>query len=191
MWYRKDYDLLKIYRLYRSSISYIIQYLNRYNITCMIFDESHRIGAKTVKTKWRQLVEYCVDNGIMVIGGTDGAEITKDFFEECSVFPYTLADAIDDKLLLLPWYIAADLEPIREDLLEWATEEDKRVIMYPENLEDLVSYSLQTISHKKNYIKLIVFYSSIKEIDETGIREWKRVFRKLRPGYKVNVIPEC
>lgn len=192
---RGKVQLMSYARLYRSSIDYIIQCLNTYNITCMIFDESHRIGAKTVKTKWRPLVEYCVDNGIKVIGGTatdlrtDGTEITKDFFGECSVFPYTLADAIDDRLLLLPWYIAADLEPIREDLLEWASEEDKRVIMEPENLEDLVSYSLQTISHNKSYIKLIVFYSSIKEIDETGICEWKRVFRKLRPGYKVNVIP--
>ena len=36
-----------------------------------------------------------------------------------SVFPYTLGDAVSDGLIQLPWYIAADVTPPSEELMQW------------------------------------------------------------------------
>lgn len=40
------------------------------DIDILIFDESHRMGAKTVREKWDPIVSYCIKQGIKVVGGT-------------------------------------------------------------------------------------------------------------------------
>lgn len=76
--------------------SSVITYLEDKDIDILIFGESHRMGAKTVREKWDPIVSYCIKQGIKVVGGTatdvraDGISVTEQFFNECSVFPYTL-----------------------------------------------------------------------------------------------------
>lgn len=48
--------------------SSVITYLEDKDI--LIFDESHRMGAKTVREKWDPIVSYCIKQGIKVVGGT-------------------------------------------------------------------------------------------------------------------------
>lgn len=109
----KDVLLMSYQKLFRTAASSVITYLEDKDIDILIFDESHRMGAKTVREKWDPIVSYCIKQGIKVVGGTatdvraDGISVTEQFFNECSVFPYTLGDAVSDGLIQLPWYIAA------------------------------------------------------------------------------------
>lgn len=64
--------------------------------------------------------------------GRNGISVTEQFFNECSVFPYTLGDAVSDGLIQLPWYIAADVAPPSEELMQWASDEDKRILKDPD-----------------------------------------------------------
>lgn len=69
--------------------SSVITYLEDKDIDILIFDESHRMGAKTVREKWDPIVSYCIKQGIKVVGGTatdvraDGISVTEQFFSEC------------------------------------------------------------------------------------------------------------
>lgn len=92
----KDVLLMSYQKLFRTAASSVITYLEDKDIDILIFDESHRMGAKTVREKWDPIVSYCIKQGIKVVGGTatdvraDGISVTEQFFNECSVFPYTL-----------------------------------------------------------------------------------------------------
>lgn len=140
----KDVLLMSYQKLFRTAASSVITYLEDKDIDILIFDESHRMGAKTVREKWDPIVSYCIKQGIKVVGGTatdvraDGISVTEQFFNECSVFPYTLGDAVSDGLIQLPWYIAADVTPPSEELMQWASDEDKRILKDPDNLDALL-----------------------------------------------------
>lgn len=62
--------------------SSVITYLEDKDIDILISDESHRMGAKTVREKWDPIVSYCIKQGIKVVGGTatdvraDGISVT-------------------------------------------------------------------------------------------------------------------
>lgn len=66
----------------RTAASSVITYLEDKDIDILIFDESHRMGAKTVREKWDPIVSYCIKQGIKVVGGTatdvraDGISVT-------------------------------------------------------------------------------------------------------------------
>lgn len=100
-----------------------------------------------------------------MVGGTatdvraDGISVTEQFFNECSVFPYTLGDAVSDGLIQLPWYIAADVTPPSEELMQWASDEDKRIL------------------------------KDIKTVDEVGVKDWKEALNSVYPGFEINIIP--
>lgn len=57
-------------KLFRTAASSVITYLEDKDIDILIFDESHRMGAKTVREKWDPIVSYCIKQGIKVVGGT-------------------------------------------------------------------------------------------------------------------------
>lgn len=174
----KDVLLMSYQKLFRTAASSVITYLEDKDIDILIFDESHRMGAKTVREKWDPIVSYCIKQGIKVVGGTatdvraDGISVTEQFFNECSVFPYTLGDAVSDGLIQLPWYIAADVTPPSEELMQWASDEDKRILKDPDNLDALLRYAL-TVSGQldNNYAKYIVYYPDIKTVDEVGVKD--------------------
>lgn len=56
-------------KLFRTAASSVITYLEDKDIDILIFDESHRMGAKTVREKWDPIVSYCIKQGIKVVGG--------------------------------------------------------------------------------------------------------------------------
>lgn len=192
----KDVLLMSYQKLFRTAASSIITYLEDKDIDILIFDESHRMGAKTVREKWDPIVSYCIKQGIKVVGGTatdvraDGISVTEQFFNECSVFPYTLGDAVSDGLIQLPWYIAADVTPPSEELMQWASDEDKRILKDPDNLDALLRYAL-TVSGQldNNYAKYIVYYPDIKTVDEVGVKDWKDALNNVYPGFEINIIP--
>ena len=192
----KDVLLMSYQKLFRTAASSVITYLEDKDIDILIFDESHRMGAKTVREKWDPIVSYCIKQGIKVVGGTatdvraDGISVTEQFFNECSVFPYTLGDAVSDGLIQLPWYIAADVTPPSEELMQWASDEDKRILKDPDNLDALLRYTL-TVSGQldNNYAKYIVYYPDIKTVDEVGVKDWKDALNNVYPGFEINIIP--
>lgn len=192
----KDVLLMSYQKLFRTAASSVITYLEDKDIDILIFDESHRMGAKTVREKWDPIVSYCIKQGIKVVGGTatdvraDGISVTEQFFNECSVFPYTLGDAVSDGLIQLPWYIAADVTPPSEELMQWASDEDKRILKDPDNLDALLRYAL-TVSGQldNNYAKYIVYYPDIKTVDEVGVKDWKEALNSVYPGFEINIIP--
>ena len=57
-------------KLFRTAANSVITYLEDKDIDILIFDESHRMGAKTVREKWDPIVSYCIKQGIKVVGGT-------------------------------------------------------------------------------------------------------------------------
>ena len=131
----KDVLLMSYQKLFRTAASSVITYLEDKDIDILIFDESHRMGAKTVREKWDPIVSYCIKQGIKVVGGTatdvraDGISVTEQFFNECSVFPYTLGDAVSDGLIQLPWYIGAEIHHIFDSLYEFTCPECGRKLL--------------------------------------------------------------
>lgn len=62
----KDVLLMSYQKLFRTAASSVITYLVDKDIDILIFDESHRMGAKTVREKWDPIVSYCIKQGIKV-----------------------------------------------------------------------------------------------------------------------------
>lgn len=50
----KDVLLMSYQKLFRTAASSVITYLEDKDIDILIFDESHRMGAKTVREKWNR-----------------------------------------------------------------------------------------------------------------------------------------
>lgn len=74
--------------------------------------------------------------------------------------------------------------------MQWASDEDKRILKDPDNLDALLRYAL-TVSGQldNNYAKYIVYYPDIKTIDEVGVKDWKEALNSVYPGFEINIIP--
>lgn len=74
--------------------------------------------------------------------------------------------------------------------MQWASDEDKRILKDPDNLDALLRYAL-TVSGQldNNYAKYIVYYPDIKTVDEVGVKDWKDALNNVYPGFEINIIP--
>lgn len=187
--------LLSYSKFFRMSSSDVIELLIENDIRCIIFDESHTVGAKTIREKWPNIIAGCHANGIDVIGGTatelrsDGVNVTEEFFEGHRTIPYDIVDCIADGILVPPWYVEADFNTYEDDDLSILTSDEKRILVEANNPDEVLDYAMNLVGTDRSYVKLIIFYPNIKTIVERGIVYWKECLSRLFPDHERNIIP--
>lgn len=187
----REVTFLSYQKFFRMSYEQAVEYLVKHEIQVMIFDESHKVGARTIKAKWEPLVDWCSKHGVWIVGATgtgirsDKINVTEDLFKDCGVYPYGYYEALSDGLLIEPEYFSADVTPIESEAL---SEEDKKTIFEADNPQDIVKYALDKMHTDTNYLKFIAFFSSIAEVED-NISYWYNCFHGLFPNHRVNVIP--
>lgn len=172
---------------------------------CVIMDEAHRIGGSKTASAISKLMNALPN--AHYIGATatpnrsDSLDIVSMFFSGIMSFPYTLHDAIKDGLLKKPNYcyctydIDTDLKQealtAGEDLKDPEVIEvlNKKLIEISEiyNVENIIRHMTNKFVNDTSYMKFIVFFSSIKHIDEKlgDVEEW---FRKAFTGHTLSSI---
>lgn len=89
--------------------SRIHEVLDKYNL--IIFDELHHIGAKQARKTVDEILQLININKTHILGSTatpdrmDGFDVIDAFFDNCLVEPYTMNDAIGDKIFPKPYYV--------------------------------------------------------------------------------------
>lgn len=183
-------QLMSYSMLFRMKCEDFINTLRENKIGALIFDESHKVGAKTIKEKWDPMVAYCKKNHIYLIGGTgtpvrtDAVDVTEDMFEGHSVYTYGINEAFDDQLLTEPWYIAADVTDMD---LSTLSDDEKRMVYEADNPEDIISDALKFTGIKRDYMKFIIYYPTIKDVEE-GCDYWRKCFHNLYPNHEINTL---
>lgn len=90
----KNLRLMSYAAFFRMKAEEAINYLVENKIEALVFDESHRCGARTIREKWNTLIEFARKNKIKILGGSgtvvrsDGTDVTTDMFSGHSVFTY-------------------------------------------------------------------------------------------------------
>lgn len=183
----------KLFRLNKESF---ISMISELGIEAIIFDESHTVGATTIVSKWKEFVEYCKGERIKVLGGTateqrmDGINVTKEFFEGITTYPYDISDAERDGIVLLPAYFTTAIsEEGLKELQNEMSSSEYRLIKEAMNLPELLTDCFTTCEVDRNYIKMIVFCSTIEEVINVQIDKWTNVMSTIFPEHELNVIP--
>lgn len=191
---RDNVTMLSYQKLFRQTADDFIEILAEHNIKSVIFDESHTTGAPTVKAKWSEMIDWCEKHNIRVLGGTatetrcDAVNVTTEFFHGHAVFKYDLLDMVQDGILLPPWYIEGNFDTFEDDEnITKLSLAERRVILEANNVEDHLDYALSLVKSDRDYIKLIVFYSNVKEAkDEKD--DWFLIMRKMFPTHDINIV---
>lgn len=187
----KNLRLMSYAAFFRMKAEEAINYLVENKIEALVFDESHRCGARTIREKWDTLIEFARKNKIKILGGSgtvirsDGTDVTTDMFSGHSVFTYGVSEALSDGLLREPWYFSADTREV--DMTDMS-EDDKRIIIDASNPEDIIKDALDTSEIDTNYMKFIIYYPSITEVNN-HYDYWINCFRNLFPEKEVRVVP--
>lgn len=185
-------------------------------INLIICDEYHRLGGPKTNENFHRLLNLFPN--VWLVGGTatpnrpDSKNISKEFFDNHFVEPYTLHDAIQDGVLQKPYYcfcmyniIGPDKDDVRvlEDKaktylkgvtnkrIRKATEEEIKSklieISNLQNMDTVVKEVCNKYVKDTSYMKFIVFFSSIKHIQEKGkdVIKW---FNKAYPSHSVKTL---
>lgn len=191
---RKNVIMMTYAKLFRLSYEQFVVVLVDNKIKSAIFDESHTVGAPTVKKKWHQILKWCQEYHVNIIGGTateircDSINVTTEFFNGHATFPYTIEDMVADDILTPPWYVEGIVEsPFSEDEAKTLTEDERHVIYEATNVCEHLDCALNLSGNNRDYIKLIVFYPSIAEV-EAGKDYWFNNMRAMFPDYELNIV---
>lgn len=90
--YFEEPRLMSYAAFFRMKTEEAINYLVENKIKALVFDESHRCGARTIREKWDTLIEFAKKNKIKILGGSgtvvrsDGIDVTTDMFAGHSVW---------------------------------------------------------------------------------------------------------
>lgn len=103
-----------------------IRMLTDSNLFCIIFDESHLMGGENIQKLLLKALPICQMKGIKVLGGTatptrsDMVYVPSRFFGNHVLSTYTLLDAINDGIILEPYWTAmVHISKLTEDLRKY------------------------------------------------------------------------
>lgn len=177
----------------------------------IIFDEAHRMGGRKAKFNIERILSGLKGNthyiGLTATPiRTDGMDIASMFFNNVTVYPYSIVDAINDGLIKSPNYVFCpyDTKGASNKLVEAALTVGKEIGDDPERYnifkaKVLETAKIDTASMRENikkycdkftdtnYMKFIVFFSSIKHMDDK-LPDVVRWFKQAYPTHKVNVL---
>lgn len=167
----------------------------------IILDECHRIGALKTREKLHSFLEH--NKKAHLVGATatpdrmDLVDIVHEFFDNITVFEYTLHDAFTDGIIKKPYYCYCTFD-VETDLRKEAL----RVGLSDEEVESVISSKLievsklhdipKVISNTCNahcsdtsYLKFIVFFANTGHMDENHdtVINW---FHQAYPDYTVS-----
>lgn len=191
---RKNVILMTYAKLFRISFEEFVNIVEENKVKTVIFDESHTVGALTVKKKWHHIMDWCYEHKVYIIGGTatevrcDGINVTTEFFNGHATFPYTIEDMVADGLLTPPWYVEGIVEsPLDAEDAVALTDDERHIIYEATNVCEHLDYALSISGCDRDYIKLIVFYSSIEEV-KGGKDYWFENIRSMFPEHELNIV---
>lgn len=190
---RKNVTLMSYAKLFRVSFEEFVNVVTENKIKTVIFDESHTVGAPTVKKKWHRILDWCYEHKVYIIGGTatevrcDAVNVTTEFFNGYATFPYTIEDMVADGILTPPWYVEGVVESsLSDEIIDSLTEDERHVVYEASNLCEHLDYALNLSGNSRDYIKLIVFYSSIAEVTDSK-DYWYNNMHSMFPDYELNI----
>lgn len=104
----------------------VVQHVVHGDYFAIIFDESHLMGGENIRGTIKAFLPILKAVGCKRLGGTatpirtDGHNVTAEFFGGHTVYQYTVSDAINDGIMLEPYYCLMlgqqqRLEKLRED----------------------------------------------------------------------------
>lgn len=190
---------------YRQLIEYDSNKLKELLDGCelIIFDECHRMGGEKTKQALYKFLKIVKKMGIRYIGATatpdrmDGFDVITEFFDNRTVYPYTLHDAFQDEIIKRPYYcymsynVKSDIknELDRQGIKgKEVTKELKGKMIELSNLfsvENSIKNTMTECGVDDSYQKHIVFFSTEKHIEEKG-KDVEKWFRKAYPKHKIN-----
>lgn len=175
------------------------------NYDLIVMDEVHRVGGTRTKESVYKLFQY-VDK-VDFVGATatpnrsDGFDVVSEFFDNITVFPFTLHDAFECNILHRPYYcyctydIETDLKEAAltagEDINNLRVREvlDRKLIEISKiyNIPSILKKTLNKYSGKGTYKKFIVFFHGIDHLEnkKDTVIEW---FREAYPSYSVRTL---
>lgn len=173
----------------------------------IIFDEAHKLGARCTSEAVKMLRNSLPDAHFLGMTATpertDAIDIIERFFDNTLVYPYTLHDAINDGVILKPYYVYStynQVDQIKEEILEewrkkaWKTTSkdiqvlDKQVVEIA-NLYNLPNIIKGVCEEAKigDYVKFICFFNNFAHLKEkkSDVISW---FSQAFPNYSMNTI---
>jgi len=173
----------------------------------IIFDEAHKLGARCTSEAVKMLRNSLPEAHFLGMTATpertDAIDIIERFFDNTLVYPYTLHDAINDGVILKPYYVYStynQVDQIKEEILEewrkksWKTTSkdiqvlDKQVVEIA-NLYNLPNIIKGVCEEAKigDYVKFICFFNNFAHLKEkkSDVISW---FSQAFPNYSMNTI---
>lgn len=161
----------------------------------IMFDEVHYIGSRGFKQLYK-ILEEARNRGIKLLGATATPDRTDEFdyetivFRNKRVYEYSLHDCIQNGIMYKPYYIQAmDKSSELAERLREGDKVGKKEIELANiiNAENIIRKHIKVIYRNVNYLKFIVFFSSIESLHERRkeVVEW---FEEAFPKLNVNSI---
>ena len=179
------------------------------NIDLIMCDECHRLGATRTYKSMNKLLK--VFPNAKLVGATatpdrmDLVDEIGDFFGDHVVFPYTLHDAFQDKVLQRPYYCfcsygASDLADVekatRLEVEKMDSEQGEALTLLRSHLieisnlqrmDKIIKDTCIECSSDASYLKFIVFFTDFAHMEDKGsdVEGW---FRDAFPDHSLNVL---
>ena len=172
---------------------------SRYDV--IIFDESHLMGGLHIREFCAKIIPLLVNDGVFVLGGTatcvrsDMVNVTTTFFAGHTVFEYTLDDAINDGIIINPYWtimvmvskILADLKnmvaknPYQQKRLTQLDQAYAHVIDAPHIYRDAVK---SVHGEVPDHMRFICFFPTIQSIKD-NMDQMAQDFQMAFPGHLI------
>ena len=170
-----------------------------YNL--VIFDEIHHLGAPNVRKVLKPLVNMLRDSGIHVLGGSatpsrmDGFKVIEEIFDNNTISPYGLNDAIEDGVLPKPYYVYSvdskyiDSHKISESIdsfsnIKQASRDLQRGVRELRNLVNanviITEHIHKIYTELPQYMRFMVFFPTKRELYHRSeeVKSWFNSFTK-------------
>lgn len=201
-------NMITYYKLARMKLEQIDQLIDeKYDL--IIFDEAHRMGAGKAKINIERLLSEMTTDYVGLTATpirTDGMDIIATFFNNVMCYAYNILDAIDDGMIKIPNYVyccdpdnkypdslkEAALNvgkelgdnPIRSTVFKTRIIEAAKI--NDKSMEDTIRDNC-TKFIDTNYMKFIVFFSSINQMDNK-LKSVKKWFHEAFPDHKISIL---
>lgn len=173
----------------------------------IILDEMHVIGARCTSRAITMLKQEKPESHILGMTATpdrtDAIDVIERFFDNVLVYPYNFHDAIEDGIILKPYYVYCAYDRVGQittEVLEefkkksWKATKETALILERKALEFASLYNIPNIikgaceeSKSPNYLKFICFFNSFEHIKEKH-KEIENWFKEAYPNYSLKTI---
>lgn len=172
----------------------------------IIFDELHHIGAKQAKKTVDEILQLINTNKTHILGSTatpdrmDGFDVIDAFFDNCLVEPYTMNEAIGDKIFPKPYYvyglenskiITGSLDKKYKELDESEKKQVKKAEIALANIINapvIIDNAVKKVYNKvPSYMKWLVFFTD-KKILHDKLEDVKIWFSVAYPNKKIRTL---